>query len=316
LTKKYRDIPMDLADASLVLASAGRNIKEIITIDGDFFVYRTPAKEMINNVFVAATRTNVRTQRPSGLMVGCGTWPPLRCACTGARTSPSCATTKAPQIRSPPRQNHEVPMKSSEQGKARSARGQVVGRYRSQLRSVGQTVGQQFNVGGSASIHINSSEPVRFPQTRAESVQAIEREFGYDLRALERCYVTPDLQDFNPPDEMNSPAWGVKFSPLPCRYSRFLTLIIRWRRGASVVVVAWLAGVLPRSHAACPAHRNFRWRRRRLAASCCPQSKFTQAPVQIPEKINCSKQVVRPGFSTSYSPTISVAWSSRRLMQI
>jgi uncharacterized protein len=54
LTKKYGDIPMDLADASLVLASASRNIKEIITTDSDFFVYRTPAKEMINNVFTGS----------------------------------------------------------------------------------------------------------------------------------------------------------------------------------------------------------------------------------------------------------------------
>jgi predicted nucleic acid-binding protein len=51
LTKKYSDIPMDLADASLVLASTSLGIKEIITIDSDFCVYRTTAKEMIKNVF-------------------------------------------------------------------------------------------------------------------------------------------------------------------------------------------------------------------------------------------------------------------------
>lgn len=42
---------MNLADASLVLASTSLGIKKIITIDHDFFVYRTTAKEMIKNVF-------------------------------------------------------------------------------------------------------------------------------------------------------------------------------------------------------------------------------------------------------------------------
>ena len=50
LTKKYNDVPMDLADASLIVASEKSGIREILTIDSDFYVYRTIEKEMIRNV--------------------------------------------------------------------------------------------------------------------------------------------------------------------------------------------------------------------------------------------------------------------------
>jgi uncharacterized protein len=51
LSKKYSDIPMDLADASLVSISEKVSIKEIITIDTEFYIYRTFEKEMIKNIF-------------------------------------------------------------------------------------------------------------------------------------------------------------------------------------------------------------------------------------------------------------------------
>lgn len=51
LSEKYSDVPMDLADASLVIISEKKNIKEIITIDSDYYIYRTVNKEMIINVF-------------------------------------------------------------------------------------------------------------------------------------------------------------------------------------------------------------------------------------------------------------------------
>lgn len=51
LSKKYSDVPMDLADASLVVIAEELNIKEIITIDSDYYIYRTIDKEMITNVF-------------------------------------------------------------------------------------------------------------------------------------------------------------------------------------------------------------------------------------------------------------------------
>ena len=51
LSMKYSDLPMDLADASLVVLSEKLKIKEIITIDSDYYVYRTINKEMIENIF-------------------------------------------------------------------------------------------------------------------------------------------------------------------------------------------------------------------------------------------------------------------------
>ena len=51
LSKKYSDIPMDLADASLVVISERLGIKEIITIDSDYYIYRTVEREMIKNIF-------------------------------------------------------------------------------------------------------------------------------------------------------------------------------------------------------------------------------------------------------------------------
>ena len=51
LSKKYSDVPMDLADASLIVLSEKMKIKEIITIDSDYYIYRTINKEMLENVF-------------------------------------------------------------------------------------------------------------------------------------------------------------------------------------------------------------------------------------------------------------------------
>jgi len=40
LMKKYKDIPMDFADACLVYAAERLRINEIVTIDKDFLIYR------------------------------------------------------------------------------------------------------------------------------------------------------------------------------------------------------------------------------------------------------------------------------------
>ncbi len=40
LMKKYKDVPMDFADACLVYAAERLNINEIVTIDKDFLIYR------------------------------------------------------------------------------------------------------------------------------------------------------------------------------------------------------------------------------------------------------------------------------------
>ena len=41
LMAKYKDTPMDLADASLVAAAETSGVRRIFTIDSDFYVYRT-----------------------------------------------------------------------------------------------------------------------------------------------------------------------------------------------------------------------------------------------------------------------------------
>ncbi|GAB6091090.1 type II toxin-antitoxin system VapC family toxin [Spirochaeta dissipatitropha] len=49
LTKKYADLPMDFADATLVIAAEHTGIRKIISIDSDFDIYRLPGKELIQN---------------------------------------------------------------------------------------------------------------------------------------------------------------------------------------------------------------------------------------------------------------------------
>ena len=43
--EKYQDIPMDLADASLVAAAESHNLRRIFTLDSDFYVYRLHDKD-------------------------------------------------------------------------------------------------------------------------------------------------------------------------------------------------------------------------------------------------------------------------------
>ena len=52
LTEKFNDVPMDLADASLVAASETLGIHQIATIDSDFLVYRDVRNQYLENVFV------------------------------------------------------------------------------------------------------------------------------------------------------------------------------------------------------------------------------------------------------------------------
>ncbi|MBT3785286.1 PIN domain-containing protein [bacterium] len=51
LTKKYHDLPMDFADACLVLLGEKLNLQEIATIDRDFSIYRIKEKKKFKNVF-------------------------------------------------------------------------------------------------------------------------------------------------------------------------------------------------------------------------------------------------------------------------
>ena len=55
LTDKYADLPMDFADASLVVTAEKSGIREIISLDKGFDIYRLPAglpgREQIHNVY-------------------------------------------------------------------------------------------------------------------------------------------------------------------------------------------------------------------------------------------------------------------------
>jgi len=51
LTRKYDNLPMDFADATLVIAALKTGIRRIISIDSDFDIYRLPGKEHIENIF-------------------------------------------------------------------------------------------------------------------------------------------------------------------------------------------------------------------------------------------------------------------------
>ena len=50
MMEKYIDVPMDLADASLMYIANKENIKDIISIDSDFDIYRTLKKQNLNNL--------------------------------------------------------------------------------------------------------------------------------------------------------------------------------------------------------------------------------------------------------------------------
>lgn len=53
-SEKYSDLPMDLADATLMVLSETEGIREIITIHSDFHVYRDVHKQRLKNLFEGA----------------------------------------------------------------------------------------------------------------------------------------------------------------------------------------------------------------------------------------------------------------------
>jgi uncharacterized protein len=50
---KYADLPMDLADASVVIAAINLDIRDIASTDSDFEVYRLPNRGRLNNVLAS-----------------------------------------------------------------------------------------------------------------------------------------------------------------------------------------------------------------------------------------------------------------------
>ncbi len=53
LSQKFDDVPMDLADASLIVASETYDITEIASIDSDFYIYRNIRNQFLTNVFIS-----------------------------------------------------------------------------------------------------------------------------------------------------------------------------------------------------------------------------------------------------------------------
>lgn len=51
LTKRYDDVPMDLADASLMVASEVTGIHQVASIDSDFYIYRDIRNKYLENIF-------------------------------------------------------------------------------------------------------------------------------------------------------------------------------------------------------------------------------------------------------------------------
>ena len=51
LSEKYSDVPMDFADATLIILSETEDIKEIISVDSDFYIYRDIRNKYIKNIF-------------------------------------------------------------------------------------------------------------------------------------------------------------------------------------------------------------------------------------------------------------------------
>lgn len=50
LTNKYSDLPMDFADASLVQIAEKLNIENVVSIDKDFYIYRTLSNGYLSNL--------------------------------------------------------------------------------------------------------------------------------------------------------------------------------------------------------------------------------------------------------------------------
>jgi predicted nucleic acid-binding protein len=56
LTEKYSNLLMDFADATLVITAEKTGIRQIISLDKDFNIYRLPGKERIHNIYLNTKR--------------------------------------------------------------------------------------------------------------------------------------------------------------------------------------------------------------------------------------------------------------------
>ncbi len=52
LTEKYSDLPMDFADASLIVLAERMKLDAVVSIDSDFYVYRTLGRKHLTNLLL------------------------------------------------------------------------------------------------------------------------------------------------------------------------------------------------------------------------------------------------------------------------
>lgn len=52
LCEKFKDVPMDFADATLIVASEAKRISKIASIDSDFYIYRNIRNKYLTNIFI------------------------------------------------------------------------------------------------------------------------------------------------------------------------------------------------------------------------------------------------------------------------
>lgn len=52
LMEKYQDLPMDLADATLVLTAENTRLNQIFTLDSDFLIYRIHGRQTFEIIAV------------------------------------------------------------------------------------------------------------------------------------------------------------------------------------------------------------------------------------------------------------------------
>ena len=52
LMEKYSDVPMDFADATLVLVAEELDINKIISLDRDFSIYRYKGRKKFRNLLI------------------------------------------------------------------------------------------------------------------------------------------------------------------------------------------------------------------------------------------------------------------------
>ena len=53
LSERYRDLPMDIADGSLIVLAMETGVRDVLTLDRDFDVYRLPDRSRFTNVLAS-----------------------------------------------------------------------------------------------------------------------------------------------------------------------------------------------------------------------------------------------------------------------